>query len=36
MGLMGIYERASLLGGMVEIISSPDDGTRVTASIPIV
>ncbi len=33
-GLSGMQERARLLGGSVEIISSPGSGTRILASIP--
>ncbi len=35
MGLMGIDERASLLGGGVEVISTPKAGTKVFATIPL-
>jgi PAS domain S-box-containing protein len=34
-GLMGMRERASLLGGRVEIISSPSAGTTVEVSLPL-
>ncbi|MDI1241020.1 MAG: sensor histidine kinase [bacterium] len=34
-GLSGMYERASLIGGKLEIDSSPDTGTTVYATIPI-
>lgn len=35
MGLVGMYERAELLGGSVRIDSEPDRGTTVTARIPL-
>ena len=35
LGLISMQERAKLLNGKLEIQSSPDNGTRVTASIPI-
>ena len=35
LGISGMYERASLIGGKLEIDSSPDHGTTVYASIPI-
>lgn len=35
LGLIGMQERAKLLNGKLEIQSSPGNGTRVTASIPI-
>ena len=35
LGLLGMKERAGLLGGKVEIAGSPGKGTRVTVSIPI-
>ncbi len=35
LGLLGIQERASLIGGQVEITSTPGQGTRVYVSIPI-
>jgi two-component system NarL family sensor kinase len=34
-GLVGMRERARLLGGSFQIESSPGDGTRVTAEVPI-
>lgn len=33
-GLVGIHERALLLGGQVEIVSSPGKGTEITVRIP--
>ncbi len=33
-GLLGIQERASLVGGTAEIVSRPDEGTTVRVSIP--
>jgi len=33
-GLLGIHERASLVGGTAELISAPDQGTTVRISIP--
>ncbi|HSO99224.1 MAG TPA: GAF domain-containing protein, partial [Solirubrobacteraceae bacterium] len=33
-GLLGIHERAQLVGGTVEIQSSPGEGTTVTATLP--
>jgi signal transduction histidine kinase len=35
LGLIGMQERAELLGGKLEIQSSPGKGTQVTASVPI-
>ncbi|MDP6130655.1 MAG: histidine kinase [Dehalococcoidia bacterium] len=35
LGLLGVQERAELLRGRFEIRSSPGNGTRVTASIPV-
>ncbi len=35
LGLIGAQERAELLGGKLEVRSSPQNGTTVTASIPI-
>ena len=35
LGLMGMMERASLIGGQVEIVSQPGQGTQVTAVIPL-
>lgn len=35
LGLIGARERAELLGGKLEVKSSPQNGTAVTASIPI-
>jgi PAS domain S-box-containing protein len=35
LGLLGVQERAELLRGRFEIQSSPGNGTRVTASIPV-
>lgn len=34
LGLLGMQERAKLLGGTVEITSAPDEGTTILASIP--
>jgi len=34
-GLLGMYERATLLGGSLDIESRPGNGTRVTAEIPV-
>ncbi|HET6848938.1 MAG TPA: GAF domain-containing sensor histidine kinase [Gaiellales bacterium] len=34
-GLMGMRERAALVGGTIEIASEPGRGTRVSASIPV-
>jgi signal transduction histidine kinase len=34
-GLMGMQERATLLGGTLEIVSEPGSGTHVKASIPL-
>ena len=33
-GLLGIQERASLVGGSAELVSAPDQGTTVRVSIP--
>ncbi|HRN68959.1 MAG TPA: sensor histidine kinase [Promineifilum sp.] len=33
-GLLGIHERASLVGGSAELLSSPGEGTTVRVSIP--
>ncbi len=35
-GLTSIQERATLLGGQVEIISAPGQGTRITAELPLI
>ncbi len=35
LGLLSMQERAELLGGKLEIQSSPGNGTRVTASVPV-
>lgn len=35
MGLTGMRERASLIGGTLEIVSSPGGGTRVSLHVPI-
>lgn len=35
LGLIGMQERADLLGGQVDVQSAPDHGTRVTIQIPI-
>ena len=34
-GLMGMQERATLLGGTLEIVSEPGRGTHVQARIPL-
>jgi signal transduction histidine kinase/cytochrome b subunit of formate dehydrogenase len=34
-GILGMRERASLLGGTLEITSSPDEGTKVRATVPV-
>jgi PAS domain S-box-containing protein len=34
LGLLGMQERAALLGGELEIVTSPGQGTRVIASMP--
>src|SRR3984893_10345801 len=36
LGLIGIQERAGLLGGRVKIISSPKKGTRIEVSLPLI
>lgn len=33
-GVLGMHERANILGGSVEITSQPGDGTRILVSIP--
>jgi len=33
-GLLGIQERASLVGGTAELVSAPGQGTTVRVSIP--
>ena len=33
-GMIGMHERARLLGGMLEVTSAPNEGTRVVASVP--
>src|SRR5213592_2714914 len=35
LGLMGMHERASLLGGSLVISSRPGDGTRITVELPV-
>ena len=35
LGLLGIRERAELLGGQVQIESAPEKGTRLQVSIPL-
>ena len=35
LGLLGMEERASLLGGTLDITSAPGDGTVVRASVPV-
>jgi two-component system sensor histidine kinase DegS len=34
-GLAGIYERVELVGGQLEMVSSPETGTRLAATVPI-
>ena len=34
-GLLGMKERASLIGGQVEIDSTPGKGTRITTAVPL-
>jgi len=34
LGLLGMRERLSMVGGAVEVISSPDAGTRVILRVP--
>jgi signal transduction histidine kinase len=34
-GVLGMRERASLMGGTLKIISAPADGTRVKATVPL-
>jgi two-component system, NarL family, sensor histidine kinase UhpB len=34
LGLLGIHERMSMVGGTVEIVSTPDQGTRLYARLP--
>jgi signal transduction histidine kinase len=34
LGLLGMQERFELLGGRVEIFSTPGEGTEITASMP--
>jgi two-component system sensor histidine kinase UhpB len=36
LGLLGIRERAELLGGEIQIDSAPEKGTRLSVSIPLV
>jgi signal transduction histidine kinase len=33
-GLLGMRERAALLGGVVEVVSEPGAGTRVAVTVP--
>jgi signal transduction histidine kinase len=33
-GLIGMRERAKLLGGQLEVSSAPGKGTRITARVP--
>lgn len=35
LGIAGMRERASIVGGVVEVISAPGRGTRVVASVPL-
>jgi two-component system sensor histidine kinase NreB len=34
-GILGMQERASLLGGTLQIISGPSNGTRVKVTVPL-
>jgi signal transduction histidine kinase len=34
-GLLGMRERAAMMGGEVQVRSQPGDGTRITARIPL-
>jgi GAF domain-containing protein len=34
-GLMGLVDRATALGGRLDVLSPPDGGTRLTASLPL-
>jgi PAS domain S-box-containing protein len=34
LGLRGLHERVKLIGGAVKIVSTPDEGTEVTLSLP--
>ena len=34
-GLSGMYERAALLGGQVGVITNPEVGTKITATLPL-
>ena len=33
-GLIGMQERARLLGGQLEVTSAPDEGTRIDVCVP--
>jgi signal transduction histidine kinase len=35
MGLLGMRERALALGGVLDLVSAPGQGTRINLSIPI-
>jgi len=35
LGLLGMRERAALLGGRIDIASAPGEGTRVHVTIPL-
>jgi signal transduction histidine kinase len=35
LGLLGMRERAAQLGGLIEVISRPGDGTRIRICIPV-
>jgi signal transduction histidine kinase len=34
-GLLGLYERAELIGAQLKLVSQPDQGTRLTVSLPL-
>ena len=35
LGILGMRERALLLGGAIELIGEPGNGTRLTARVPL-
>jgi signal transduction histidine kinase len=35
MGLDGMRERAAQIGGRIEVLSAPQDGTRVKVEVPV-